>query len=72
MARTLELQFGTLTGGSTRITIESPIEPVEPAKVKAAMNSIIAADIFTSPSGNLVSIKGARLVERNVTDYEIL
>jgi hypothetical protein len=72
MAKTLELQFGTTMGGTARITVDFPLEPVEQATVRAAMENIISANIFTSPSGNLVSIKGARLVEREVTDIEIL
>jgi hypothetical protein len=72
MAKTLELQFATEMGGTARITIDNPKEPIETAAVKASMNQIIAAGVFFSPTGNLVSVKGARVIDRSVTDYEIV
>jgi hypothetical protein len=72
MAKTLELQFATEMGGTTRITIDNPKEPIDTAVVKNSMNQIIASGAFFSPTGDLVSVKGARVVERNVTDYEIV
>ncbi|CAG9606857.1 DUF2922 domain-containing protein [Pseudoneobacillus rhizosphaerae] len=72
MAKTLELQFATEMGGTARITIDNPKEPIEIATVKDSMNQIIAAGVFFSPTGNLVSVKGARVIEREVTDYEIV
>jgi hypothetical protein len=72
MAKTLELQFGTEMGGTARISIDNPKEPIETATVKTSMNQIIAAGVFFSPTGNLVSVKGARVVDRNVTDYELV
>jgi hypothetical protein len=72
MAKTLELQFATEMGGTARITIDNPKEPIDTATVKASMNQIIAAGVFFSPTGNLVSVKGVRVMERNVTDYEIV
>jgi hypothetical protein len=72
MAKTLELQFATEMGGTARITIDNPKEPIEIATVKDCMNQIIAAGVFFSPTGNLVSVKGVRVVDRNVIDYEIL
>jgi hypothetical protein len=72
MAKTLELQFATEMGGTARLTIDNPKEPINTVVVKDSMAKIIAAGVFFSPTGNLVSVKGARVVERNVTDYEIL
>ncbi|HWO77384.1 MAG TPA: DUF2922 domain-containing protein [Bacillus sp. (in: firmicutes)] len=70
MAKTLELEFGTQMGKVSRISINDPIEPVDPVAVELAMNTILTQNIFQSNSGDFVSILGARLVERNVTDYE--
>jgi hypothetical protein len=72
MAKTLELQFATEMGGTARISIDNPKEPIEIATVKDSMNQIIAAGVFFSPTGNLVSVKGARVIEREVTNYEIV
>ena len=57
MAKTLELQFATEMGGTARITIDNPKEPINNATVKDSMNQIIAAGVFFSPTGNLVSVK---------------
>ncbi|MEH7415707.1 DUF2922 domain-containing protein [Neobacillus drentensis] len=71
MAKTLELQFATEFGKTAKITVDNPKEPVDEEVVKLSMAQIIAANIFTTASGKLVSAKGARVVDRNVTDYEL-
>lgn len=71
MAKTLELQFATEMGGTARITIDNPKEPIDTVAVKQSMDQILAAGIFYSPTGNLVAVKGARVVDREVTDYEL-
>jgi Protein of unknown function (DUF2922) len=72
MAKTLELQFGTDLGKVARLTVDNPVEPVDVAALKLAMESIIASNAFFSAYGDLVSVGGARVVERNVTEYEII
>ncbi|MCP3740708.1 DUF2922 domain-containing protein [Rossellomorea sp. BNER] len=72
MAKTLELQFTTQLGKSANVSVDDPIEPIDTAKVKLAMDSLIAENVIQSSSGALVAIKGARVVERNVTEYEII
>ncbi|HEY4552987.1 MAG TPA: DUF2922 domain-containing protein [Bacillaceae bacterium] len=71
--KTLELSFMTASGKTARISIENPVEPAEPAAVQAAMEEIIASSVFFDSEGALYeSVKGARLVERNVTDIIIV
>ncbi|MBU8919122.1 DUF2922 domain-containing protein [Bacillus sp. FJAT-29953] len=72
MAKTLELMFGTEFGKTARIAVENPKEPIDEAAVKQSMEQIIAADVFTSASGRYVSSKGARVIDRNVVEYEIV
>ncbi|MBO0958799.1 DUF2922 domain-containing protein [Neobacillus sp. MM2021_6] len=72
MAKTLELQFGTEFGKTARITVDNPKEPIDEEVVKLSMAQIVASDIFTTTSGRFVAAKGARVVERNVTDYELV
>ena len=48
------------------------IEPIDPVKVKEVMDLIIAQNIFAGNTGTFVSAKEARLVEHNVTEYEIV
>lgn len=72
MATTLELQFATEMGGTARIVVDNPKEPIDVPVVKQSMENIIAADVFYATTGNLISVKGARLIDRKVTDYEIV
>jgi uncharacterized membrane protein affecting hemolysin expression len=71
LAKTLELQFVTDTGETTSISVDSPKEPIDAATVKLAMEQIVASDAFYSAKGQLVSPKGIRVIERNVTPYEL-
>ncbi|WP_042354116.1 DUF2922 domain-containing protein [Bacillus rubiinfantis] len=71
MAKTLELQFGTEFGKTARISVDNPKEPIDEAAVKEAMEKIIEADIFFTSSGNFAVAQGARVIERNVTEYEM-
>ncbi len=72
MAKSLELTFFTDLGKQSRITVDNPKEPVDPAAVKLAMEEMIAANIIMNTNGEFVAIKNARVVERNVTEYEIV
>jgi hypothetical protein len=72
MAKTLELQFGTEFGKTARLSVDNPKEPIDEVVVKLSMEQIIASEIFTTSSGKFVSAKGARVIDRNVTDYELV
>lgn len=72
MAKTLELQFGTEFGKSARLAVDNPKEPIDEAVVKQSMEQIIASDVFTTANGKFVSAQGARVVDRNITEYEIV
>ncbi|WHY66452.1 DUF2922 domain-containing protein [Neobacillus sp. SuZ13] len=72
MAKTLELQFATELGKTARVTIENPKEPIDEEVVKLSMGQIIASEVFTTSSGKFVSSKSARVVDRSVTDYELV
>lgn len=68
MAKTLQLQFVTTGGGTSSITIDAPIEPVNAAAVQQAMDAIIASGVFTASTGSFAAAKGASLIDREVTD----
>ncbi|MCL6572511.1 MAG: DUF2922 domain-containing protein [Bacillus sp. (in: Bacteria)] len=72
MAKTLELQFATEFGKTARLSIDNPIEPIDEVVVKQSMAQIIESEIFTTNSGKFVTAKGARVIDRNVTDYELV
>ncbi|WP_064093580.1 DUF2922 domain-containing protein [Rossellomorea aquimaris] len=71
MTKTLELQFSTETGKVATVSIDHPKEPIDSAAVKSVMTNIISSNVFQSSKGRFITVKGARLLERNVTDYVI-
>ncbi|MFC7393026.1 DUF2922 domain-containing protein [Scopulibacillus cellulosilyticus] len=71
MAKTLELLFTNQKGGTVNISLDEPVDPISPAVVNAAMDTIVSEGAFTSAGGDLISKKGARVIERNVTDIEL-
>lgn len=68
MAKVLELIFENMEGRTARFTLESPVEPVDPAAVAQVMDEMIARNIFVTSGGELVAKRGARLVDREVTE----
>jgi hypothetical protein len=71
MAKTLELQFLNTAGKTVKISVDSPVEPVDQTALNAAMDQILAANIFISTDGEFVSKKGARIIDRNVTEITL-
>ena len=72
MAKTLELEFVTFNGKTARIGVDNPKEPIEEAVVKQSMEAIVASGAFFTTNGALVAAKGARVIDRNVTEYELV
>ncbi|CAG9621202.1 DUF2922 domain-containing protein [Sutcliffiella rhizosphaerae] len=68
---TLELTFINEDGEKARITVDFPRADLTVEEIEQAMDSIVAADVFTSKGGSFVSKDGARIIERNVTDFEL-
>jgi len=68
--KTLELTFNA-EGGPAKISIRYPKEPVDPAQVKAVMEQLVAAKVFMTGNGELVSPKSARIVERETQNIEL-
>lgn len=67
----LELQFKNEEDKVVTISIDDPIEPVNPQTVNQAMDTILQQNVFISSGGDLVSKYAARVVERTVTLVEI-
>lgn len=67
----IELLFKNEEGNNVTISLDDPIEPVNPDTVGKVMDEIIAQNVFSSSGGDLVSKHAARVVERNVTEIEI-
>lgn len=67
MSSELQLIFTTATNKTKTFTVDAPVQNLSPDVVRAAMNDIIASNIFNDVENPPIAIKGARYVERNVT-----
>lgn len=71
MAKTLELIFTTTAGKEVTLTVEEPRGNVTDAELLAGMQAIISQDVFEVEGSSLGAVKGARIVERNIVEYEV-
>lgn len=67
----LELLFENEEGKTVTYSLDSPVDPADEVAINTAMDEIIAQNVFDSTGGNIVAKKGARIVERVVTDIDI-
>lgn len=66
----LELIFAKENGKTVIFSIEKPIIPIDTQVVDQVMDTILASSVFSSIDENTRK-KGARLVERNVSEVPI-
>ena len=69
MAKTLELNFSTANGKNVNTGYcDEPRADLTAPAVEAAMQAVIASGVFEMDGFPLDTSKGARIVERNVTE----
>lgn len=71
MAQVLDLQFETATGKTATISVDAPKADVTAEEIKQAMQTIITANVFEVQAGSFVGVKGARIVDRQVSPFEL-
>ncbi|WP_338754949.1 DUF2922 domain-containing protein [Bacillus sp. FJAT-52991] len=71
MSKVLELYFTSEMGSTEKLTVRNPKDSLDPAAIKAAMEQIVAANIFATKTGALTGVKSARYVDRSTTDIEL-
>ncbi|ALS78808.1 MULTISPECIES: DUF2922 domain-containing protein [Planococcus] len=71
MAKTLELIFTTAAGKDVTLTVDEPRANVTDAELLTGMQAIITQNVFEVEGSSFTSIKGARVIERNVLEYEV-
>jgi Protein of unknown function (DUF2922). len=69
--KTLLMTFLNAEGSKASVTIPGVKDDVTEAEVSAAMDAIIAKNIFSSNGGDLKSKQAAQITERNVTALEV-
>ncbi len=71
MAKKIDLIFKNEEGRNVTLSLNDPIEPVDPAQISAVMDQVLAEGAFITSGGTLVSKYAARIVERTVENIEI-
>ncbi|MGH0600204.1 DUF2922 domain-containing protein [Bacillus mycoides] len=66
----LELVFVKEDGKTVVLSIDNPITPVNELVVNQVMDTILASSVFSSISEHTRK-KGARLIEKNVSEVQI-
>ncbi|MHB1128293.1 MAG: DUF2922 domain-containing protein [Bacillota bacterium] len=72
ITKRLEMIFQNTEGRRVTIAVPDPKVALTQAEAQAAMDAILAKNIFTSPGGDLVAALGARVVTREVADVVII
>ncbi|MEA4924872.1 MAG: DUF2922 domain-containing protein [Syntrophomonadaceae bacterium] len=70
--RSLEMDFTTELGRTQRIRVYNAKDPLTGAEVAAAMDTIIARNIFSSTGGDLIGKIEARLVVTDSSDMVLI
>ena len=70
MEKSLQLVFKNVSGSTKLITITNPKDGLTKAETDAAMQKIIAANVFKTVGGDLIQAVEARVVNRNVQVLE--
>lgn len=71
MEYSLQLTFINATGDKVSFTIPNIKPDVTEAEVNAAMDTILAENIFYSSGGDLKDKYSAQLIQRQVTKWEL-
>ncbi|MFJ8512262.1 DUF2922 domain-containing protein [Lysinibacillus xylanilyticus] len=71
MTQILELQFETAAGKMTTVAIDAPKPKVTAEEIRQVMQIIIAKNVFDGQASALVAMSGARIVDRQVTEFEL-
>ncbi|SDC32930.1 Protein of unknown function [Pelagirhabdus alkalitolerans] len=68
--KTLELKFTNEDNRVVTISLQDPVESIDPETIRQVMDDMIEANTFFSNGGDLVEKHSARIVERYVEDIE--
>lgn len=72
MAQVLEMVFKNQGQKNFSISLNDPRADLTPAEVKTAMDAVIEKNIFKSSSGDVVEVSGARIVDRTITELQLM
>lgn len=69
--RKLEMTFKNQASKNSKISLDNPRETVTNVEVKAAMENIVAMDVFDTGDGGLVELVSAKIISTEVQELEL-
>ncbi|MEW6425459.1 MAG: DUF2922 domain-containing protein [Bacillota bacterium] len=66
--QTLRMVFRNEEGRNFTISLDNPRDNVTPAEIEAAMDQVIARNVFLSAGGALVAKQDVKIVDRTTND----
>ena len=66
--QTLRMVFKNENGSNFTISLDNPRDNVTPAEIEAAMDTIIARNVFLTPGGALVARQDIKIIDQTVND----
>jgi len=67
----LELEFKDQMGKKFTLSLDEPRDDVTEVEIKAAMDDIVARNIFFTDGGDIVAAAGARIITTTIDEIEI-
>lgn len=67
----LEMTFKSQKDTKSRISIDNPRTDLNEVEVKAAMENIIAKNLFSTTGGDLTTVAGARVITTDIQELEL-
>lgn len=67
-SQTLRMVFRNQAGRNVTISLDNPRDDLTAAEIEAAMDLVIARNIFTSSGGDLVSKQDIRIIDTTTND----
>lgn len=71
LTKQLEMIFGDSAQRNFVVRVNNPRNDLTETEIKQRMQVILNANVFRSTYGPLTALLGARLVTREVTDYDL-
>lgn len=71
MTKTLQMVFQNQSGNNVTISLPDVKEDLTAENIKAAMNIIIAKNVFESSGGDLVALMSANIISRDVEEINV-
>jgi len=66
--QTLRMVFKNENGSNFTISLDNPRDNVTPAEIEAAMDTIIAKNVFLTGGGALVARQDIKIIDQTVND----